>query len=148
MNDKNEKDPFEDMQDKAVAAFSKVSEDLGTIWKETKEDVVSMIKQAPGDIRDGINYGRKVAGDAYQYIEDTAGKDRLAGAALGAKIGGLWGVRAGVMGVSVGGVVGGVIGFAAGRKLYNWLEAGKSNDNTPPADAPQPPASKPQDPAP
>lgn len=138
MNDKKDKSLFEEFTGDVKDAFHEAGKELKVATREMTND-----------LRNGINAGRDALGKGYKYVEETVGRDRLAGAALGMKVGGLWGVRGGLFGIGVGGVVGGVVGFAAGRKLYTWLETGRANDNV--DESQQPPANKsggPSDPAP
>lgn len=138
MSEKKEKGYLEEITGEIKTAFNEAGIELKTATKEVTDD-----------LRDGINAGRDALGKGYAYVEETVGKDRIAGAALGMKVGGLWGVRAGLFGIGIGGLVGGAVGFAAGRKLYTWLEAGRANDNA--QEPQQKPANKsggPSDPAP
>ncbi len=128
--------------------FFKMGRQLRQTFEEAGSEISAAAKETTDELRDGINMGRKAIGDAYGYVENTVGRDRLAGAAIGAKIGGLLGVPGGLVGATVLGTVGTVVGFAAGRSLYNWLEAGRANDNAPedqtaPKPGPDDPSPKP-----
>jgi phage tail tape-measure protein len=161
MSGHQDKDPIEDWGEELSKAFGDagrtikstvqtVGRELGETFTDAGRELKLAAKEAADDLRDGINAGRNAAAKGYHYVEETVGKDRLAGSAVGAKLGGLWGAKAGWHGIGVGAVVGGVVGFAAGRRIFTWLDKGHVNDNPEPGEdmAPPAPPSKPGDPAP
>lgn len=96
------------------------------------------LSAASRDLRATLKTGEGMAGDAYKYVEQTVGKDRVIGAVLGAKAGGTVGLVGGVHGMIFAGAVGAAAGFLGGRRFMNWYRADEGNDNDPPA-GPSPP---------
>lgn len=84
--------------------------------------------------------------EGYKAVEGFVGRDRIIGAGLGMKAGGLLGLKPTPLifhSLALGVLVGGVAGFVAGPAiLERYRKANGENDND------QPPAPKPDDPAP
>ena len=93
-----------------------------------------------------IHHTKEIVVTGYQIVEDTVGKDRLIGAAAGAKAGALLLAKPGPLflhGIATGAIIGGAVGFVVGPKFFERYR--KVNDNH--GDA-KPPTTKPNDPAP
>lgn len=107
-------------------------------FERARAGVREELTVASNDLRDTLKAGEKMAGDAYQYVETTVGKDRVIGAVLGAKAGGTVGLVGGVHGMIFAGAVGAAAGFLGGRRFMNWYRADEGNDNDPSAGLPPP----------
>lgn len=132
---KTEDDFLSAIKDKAKGAFKEAAHG-------TAKDLGNMADEA----RKGINLGRRLTAAGYDIFEKTVGKERIIGAALGAKAGGMIGIIGGPAIAAKLGTAGAVAGFLGGKKFIDWLN--KEQDNDKPDDPPPAPPAKPDDPAP
>ena len=87
--------------------------------------------------------------DGYKAFEGFVGRDRIAGAAAGAKLGALLMAKPTPFiahSITIGALAGAGIGFALGPKVLERYRKANGNDNE--GEAAPPPTSKPGDPAP
>lgn len=92
------------------------------------------LEHASKSVRGTLKSGENAISGAYNYVEDTIGKDRIIGAALGAKAGGFLGMAGGVVGMFKLGTIGAMAGFVGGRRFIDWYNKDENNDNKPPAE--------------
>lgn len=135
MNDRNKKPDDR---------FSIVKGFLRENFEIARKNVHEGMEVASAELRSTLKTGEKITGEAYAYVEKTVGKERVIGAAVGAKVGGTIGLGAGIPGMIVMGTAGAMVGLVSGRKFIQWYRNDEINDN------PIPPYSQsnPNDPAP
>ncbi len=123
-------------------AFEAFARELGKEFGQAAKDIREELKEVKAAVVDGVRSVDKMAGrvaiKAEEVYERFDVNDRLYGAGLGAKAGGIIGVRGGFHGVGIGVVAGSVVGFAIGhkgvQKIRAWRDAHKqspANDQAP-----------------
>lgn len=149
----NDKKPEESL-------FAQMRKDFSDAVEDTKKiavDGYDTLKQGANDAIDSTMRGARVVKDVaekgYKAVEDTVGRDRLWGAGIGAKVGGVFAASKPhpfyIPAIGAAVVLGGAFGFVAGPYLarrYNKANTigEQSNDNVQEAQStPTPPASKP-----
>ncbi len=93
--------------------------------EQPEQETTSVLDHA----RNIVNASIKGAKQTYQTLEKNIGKDRTAGAAIGANKFGILGAMAGgPIGLAKGAFLGAIVGGVSARPLNNWLNKGRKKE--------------------
>lgn len=126
------------MPDNQKSVFERIAAEVG-------QDIGKSLSELRQEFSEAVQVVNKAAGAAALKAEELYDRfdinDRLYGAGLGAKAGGLIGVRGGFHGLGVGVAIGAAAGFAVGHKgvaaFRKWRDGHKEAAND---EGPKPPS--------